>query len=56
MEKLFKLFSFEDEILKLIYSQELYTTSDLQGVVAVIVDKIYNYGKQEGEANGKRPV
>lgn len=35
--ELLKRSKFEDEILELIYSQEEYTTSDLQGRVSAIV-------------------
>jgi len=36
---------YSSEILDVIYNQEQFTTSDLQGVVAAIVLKIYNEGK-----------
>jgi hypothetical protein len=36
---------YSDEILEVIYNHEQFTTSDLQGVVAAIVTKIYNEGK-----------
>ena len=36
---------YSDEILEVIYNQEQFTTSDLQGVVEAIVMKIYNEGK-----------
>jgi hypothetical protein len=36
---------YSSEILDVIYNQEQFTTSDLQGVVSAIVLKIYNEGK-----------
>lgn len=39
-----KLSGFEDQILEVIYNQDGFTTSDLQGHVSVIVDKIYKLG------------
>jgi hypothetical protein len=36
---------YSSEILDVIYNQEQFTTSDLQGVVAAIVLKIYSEGK-----------
>jgi hypothetical protein len=40
------LYKYSDEILEVIYNQEQFTTSDLQGVVDAIVEKIYNEGKK----------
>jgi hypothetical protein len=36
---------YSSEILDVIYNQEQFTTSDLQGIVSAIVLKIYNEGK-----------
>ena len=38
--------TYSNEILEVIYNQEQFTTSDLQGVVDAIVEKIYNEGKK----------
>ena len=43
----YTLSAFEDEILEVINDFDLYTTSDLQGIITVIVQKIYEYGKKE---------
>ena len=42
-----ELSKFEDEILELINYRDDFTTSDLQGVVTVIVSKIYQLGKND---------
>ena len=42
-----KLFSFEDDILKLIDNQDDFTRSDLQGVVSALVRNIYNAGAEK---------
>ena len=46
-----KLFSFEDDILKLIDNQDDFTRSDLQGVVSALVRNIYNAGERKKRHN-----
>ena len=49
-----KLFSFEDDILKLIDNQDDFTRSDLQGVVSALVRNIYNAGMEAGKKRHNR--
>ena len=39
---------YSDEILDVIYNQDDFTTSDLQGIVTAIVMKIYAEGQKDG--------
>ena len=45
-EEMLLLSKYEDEILDVIYNQDEYTTSDLQGVVGAIVYRIYLEGQK----------
>jgi len=41
-----KQLEFEEEILQLIDGQDMYTRSDLQGIVSTLVAKILKAGKE----------
>lgn len=47
-QDMINLNKYESELLDVMYNQDNFDTSDLQGVIQAIVYKIYNYGLKQG--------